>query len=71
MAFNNKSPNTHSRHLTVILEANSPDHKQLPHTTSRYTMPPHSTPLHHPITYQAFREITTFIRDNGDDWDEF
>ena len=26
MTFNNKSPNTHSRHLTVILEASSPDH---------------------------------------------
>jgi hypothetical protein len=71
MAFNNKSPNTHSRHLTVILEANSPDHKQLPHTTSRYTMPPHSMPLHRPITSHAFREITNFICDNGDDWDEF
>jgi hypothetical protein len=34
-------------------------------------MPPHSTPLERPITYQAFREITNFIRDNGDDWDEF
>jgi len=34
-------------------------------------MPPHSTLLERPITYQAFREITNFIRDNGDDWDEF
>jgi len=28
-------------------------------------------PLKHIVTYQAFREITNFIRDNGDDWDEF
>jgi len=28
-------------------------------------------PLKHVVTYQAFREITNFIRDNGDDWDEF
>ena len=28
-------------------------------------------PLKHVITYQAFCEITNFIRDNGDDWDEF
>ena len=26
MAFNNKSPNTQSRHVTVIQEASSPDH---------------------------------------------
>ena len=23
------------------------------------------------VSYQAFREITNFIRNNGDDWDEF
>ena len=23
------------------------------------------------VTYEAFREITNFIRDNGDDWGEF
>jgi hypothetical protein len=34
-------------------------------------MPPHSMPLERPITYQAFREITNFIRDNGDNWNEF
>jgi ribonucleoside-diphosphate reductase subunit M2 len=28
-------------------------------------------PLEHVVTYQAFREITSFIRGNGDDWDEF
>ena len=28
-------------------------------------------PLPHVVTYQAFREITNFARDNGDDWDEF
>jgi hypothetical protein len=28
-------------------------------------------PLEHVVTYQAFREITNFIRDNGDDWDKF
>ena len=28
-------------------------------------------PLEHVVTYQAFHEITNFICDNGDDWDEF
>jgi ribonucleotide reductase beta subunit family protein with ferritin-like domain len=28
-------------------------------------------PLPHVVTYQAFHEITNFIRNNGDDWDEF
>ena len=28
-------------------------------------------PLERQITHQAFHEITNFIRDNGDDWDEF
>ena len=28
-------------------------------------------PLEHAITYQAFCEITNFIRDNGDDWENF
>jgi hypothetical protein len=28
-------------------------------------------PLEHVITYKAFREITNFIHDNGDDWGEF
>ena len=34
-------------------------------------MPPRSMPIEHPVTYQAFREITNFIRNNGNDWDEF
>ena len=28
-------------------------------------------PLEHVVTYKAFRKITNFIRDNGDDWGEF
>ena len=28
-------------------------------------------PLEHIVRYQAFRKITNFIRENGDDWDEF
>jgi ribonucleoside-diphosphate reductase subunit M2 len=28
-------------------------------------------PLEHVVTYQAFHEITNFIRDNSNDWDEF
>jgi ribonucleotide reductase beta subunit family protein with ferritin-like domain len=28
-------------------------------------------PLEHAITYQAFCEITNFIRDNGEDWENF
>ena len=45
----------------------------LPLTTNvaRDTMPPHSMLIEHPISFQAFREITNFIRDNGDDWEEF
>jgi len=34
-------------------------------------MLPRSTLIGHPVTYQAFHEITNFIHDNGDDWDEF
>jgi len=34
--------------------------------TSRYTMPPCSMPIKHSVTYQAFRKITNFIRDNGE-----
>ena len=28
-------------------------------------------PLQHVVMFQAFQEITNFIRNNGDDWDEF
>jgi hypothetical protein len=28
-------------------------------------------PLKHAVTHQTFCEITNFIRDNGDDWEEF
>jgi hypothetical protein len=38
------------------------------------TSPPCPPPLNNtpsPCPYQAFREITNFIRDNGDDWDKF
>jgi hypothetical protein len=28
-------------------------------------------PLQQAVSYQAFLEITNFIRNNGDDWDEF
>jgi hypothetical protein len=28
-------------------------------------------PLQHAVTFQAFREITNFIHNNGNDWDEF
>ena len=45
----------------------------LPLTTNvaRNTMPPHSMLIEHPISFQAFREITNLIRDNGDEWEEF
>jgi hypothetical protein len=47
--------------------------------TSTTTMTPTSnhhchtplTPPAHAVTYQAFREITNFIRNNSNDWDEF
>ena len=38
---------------------------------ARNTIPPHSVPIKHPISFHTFREITNFIRDNGDDWEEF
>jgi ribonucleoside-diphosphate reductase subunit M2 len=28
-------------------------------------------PLQHVVTFQAFQEITNFIRNNDDDWEEF
>jgi hypothetical protein len=28
-------------------------------------------PLKHAVTYQAYWEITNFIRNNGNDWDKF
>ena len=34
-------------------------------------MSPRTMPIEHPVTYQAFCEITNFICNNGDDWDEF
>jgi hypothetical protein len=34
-------------------------------------MSPRSMPIKHPVTYQAFHEMNNFIRNNGDDWDEF
>jgi hypothetical protein len=34
-------------------------------------MPPRFMLIEHAVTYQAFREITNFIHNNGDDWDEF
>jgi hypothetical protein len=52
--------------------------KQHTHThTSKKTTLHHITsntitmPLEHVVMYQAFCEITNFIRDNGDHWDEF
>ena len=38
---------------------------------ARNTIPPHSVPIKHPISFQAFREITNFIRDNGNNWEDF
>jgi ribonucleoside-diphosphate reductase subunit M2 len=34
-------------------------------------LPTSEMPLQHVVTFQAFQEITNFIRNNGDDWDEF
>jgi hypothetical protein len=37
------------------------------HYTKQQKRPhPRTMPLQHAVTYQAFREITNFIRDNGD-----
>jgi hypothetical protein len=33
--------------------------------------PTSKMPLQHVVTFQAFQEITNFIRNNGGDWDEF
>ena len=40
------------------------------HQTSSYLLRPPSY-QNMPVSYQAFREITNFIRNNGDDWEEF
>ena len=47
------------RHTTILSH-----HRQNPSH-------PKTMPLQHAVMYQAFREITNFIRNNGDDWDEF
>ena len=39
------------------------------HQTSTLSPPPSYQNM--PVSYQAFREITNFIRNNGDDWEEF
>jgi ribonucleoside-diphosphate reductase subunit M2 len=53
----------------------TPGLRRTTNLSQRRQNPPHhdprTTPLQHAVTYQAFREITNFIRDNGDDWDEF
>jgi hypothetical protein len=51
----------------------TPGLRRTTNLSQRRQNPPHprTMPLQHAITYQAFREITNFIRDNGDDWDEF
>ena len=44
------------------------------HNLQKYTYINSSSsimPLEHVVTYQAFRKITNFIHDNGNDWDEF
>ena len=44
------------------------------HNLQKYTYINSSSsimPLKHVVTYQAFRKITNFIRDYGNDWDEF
>ena len=51
-----------------------PSFPSTPHkSTTTIKVYPHLDimPLQHVVTYQAFREITNFIRDNGDDWNEF
>jgi hypothetical protein len=51
----------------------TPGLRRTTNLSQRRQNPPHpiTMPLQHVVTYQAFREITNFIRDNGDDWDEF
>ncbi len=46
---------------------------KLPHKPSSSTLPPpyQNMPLQQAVSYQAFCEITNFIHNNGDDWDEF
>jgi hypothetical protein len=48
---------------------NKPLYNTQSSTPSNITSP--TMPLEHVVTYDAFREITNFIRNNGNDWEEF
>jgi len=48
-----------------------PPHQLHNSPSSTLPLPYQNMPLQQAVSYQAFREITNFIRNNGDDWDEF
>ena len=55
---------------------NTPPHTPIPiihYLSNTHPSPsPYQTmPIQHVVTYQAFCEITNFIRNNGNDWNEF
>ena len=68
-------------HVTTKIPSHTHTH---PHSINTHPHLHTSHPQHHlsitivtmplkqaVVTYEAFREITNFIRDNGDDWGEF
>ena len=77
---NNKNSMLRLFHLTHIQMGSSPPKPtttKLPphhlHNSSSSTLPPphQNMPLQQAVLYQAFREITNFIRNKGDNWDKF
>ena len=56
---------------TTLLRHQDFDAQRISPNTARILPHPRTMPLQHAVTYQAFRKIYNFIRDNGDDWDEF
>ena len=73
----NRSQNRHQKTRTGSPRTTEPSFLSPPITPSHrrnIPAPPRSRPSPHAVTvvtYEAFREITNFIRNNGDDWNEF
>ena len=68
--FSSTDPPPKMHHMARLpLSFPSTPHK----STTTIKISPHLDimPLQHVVTYQAFREITNFICDNGDEWNKF
>ncbi len=64
------TPRITKKSMTPPPQSPPPTHKTAYHSPPSSTSIP-TMPLKHVVTYQAFRKITNFIRDNGNDWDKF